>query len=196
MAASLMRLAMRGKPLIARSGGRAADGCRKNLVPRAQSGLPFRRLAAACLSSFRHRQMSAQTFDLVFNGYWREAKLSGIPAQSGVFCVYVCTHDPVDKMVVLQHLIHIGETGNANSTIAQSTLWPVWNGARDNDRQQICFNFAPAESRYRRQIAATLIHAHKPATNDEFKTNFPYGSTVVTVSGQAQFLKKSSSAGM
>ncbi|MDR3401294.1 MAG: hypothetical protein P4L99_02255 [Chthoniobacter sp.] len=133
--------------------------------------------------------MPVQAFEVIFNGYWREAKISGLPAQSGVFCVYVCNYHPADKAVVLLRLIYIGETGNANGTIAQDRLWPNWKAARDNPNQQICFSFAPVESRYRRQVAAALIHAHQPPANDDFKTNFPYEPTAVTVSGRMDLLK-------
>src|SRR4051812_39159321 len=105
--------------------------------------------------------MAAQLFEVTFLGYWREPKISGLPAQSGVFCVYVCNHNPADKAVVLLRLLYIGETGNANGTIAQDRMWPSWKAALGNPNQQLCFSFAPVESRYRRQVAATLIHAHQ-----------------------------------
>ncbi|MEI9893700.1 MAG: hypothetical protein WDN28_07315 [Chthoniobacter sp.] len=133
--------------------------------------------------------MPAQAFEVTFNGYWREAKMSGLPAQSGVFCVYVCNFNPADKAVILLRLLYIGETGNANLTIVQNPLWPGWKAALGNPRQQLCFSFAPVESRYRGQVAAALIHAHQPPLNDDFKTNFPFEPTAVSVSGRVDLLK-------
>jgi len=32
--------------------------------------------------------MAAQAFSMIFDGYWREPNKGGIPAESGVYCVY------------------------------------------------------------------------------------------------------------
>lgn len=134
--------------------------------------------------------MSALTLDLKFNGYWREPKISGLPAESGVFCVYLCSYNAADKAVIILRLLHIGETGNANRTVAQHPLWSTWKAAKDRSDQQICFTFAPVAAIHRHQIAAALIYAHKPITNGDFKNDFPFEATVLTINGRSSLLQK------
>jgi hypothetical protein len=32
-----------------------------------------------------------KTITLAFDGYWREPKMSSLPAEAGIYCVYTCT---------------------------------------------------------------------------------------------------------
>jgi len=34
-----------------------------------------------------------KTITLAFDGYWREPKMSSLPAEAGIYCVYTCTYN-------------------------------------------------------------------------------------------------------
>jgi len=40
-----------------------------------------------------------KTISLKFDGYWREVNKSGIPAESGIYGVYVCTYNKEQNTV-------------------------------------------------------------------------------------------------
>lgn len=131
--------------------------------------------------------MAAETHHLEFDGYWREPNIGGIPAQSGIYCVYTCKYNANDKTVSLKRLIYIGESDNVRERIAGHEKWPAWRRYLVAG-QEICFNFAPI-SRSRARVEAACIHEHKPPENSEYVNSFPYDRTTVTTSGRNALLK-------
>ena len=132
--------------------------------------------------------MPSHRFDLTFNGYWREPNIAGIPTDAGIFCVYVCTFNPTEKTVALLELIYIGESENVRKSVGEHHLWPTWRAKKTAHDQQICFSFAPVTMEHCERIAAALIHANKPPINSDFKDSFPFGETIVSVTGRASHL--------
>ena len=61
--------------------------------------------------------MAAMTFNVEFDGYWREKNIGGIPANSGIYCVYECTYNQEEKTVSIHRLIYIGEARDARDRI-------------------------------------------------------------------------------
>lgn len=129
-----------------------------------------------------------EKFNLEFDGFWREPNISGIPAQSGIYCVYVCNYNEHENTVGLKRLIYIGESGNVQKRIKGHEKRPEWRRYLSTG-QQLCFNFAPI-SQGRGRVEATCIYKHQPPTNTEYKDNFPFDSTTVTTSGANEFLKE------
>ena len=70
--------------------------------------------------------MVAKSYALDFNGYWHEPNISGLPATSGIYGVYVSTYDANAKTVSLKRLIYIGESENVKSRVAKHEKWPAW----------------------------------------------------------------------
>ena len=127
-------------------------------------------------------------FHLKFEGYWVETKTSGIPDQSGVYCVYVCSYDENENTVDLKRLIYIGESGSVRKRITEHEKWSAWRLFR-NTGQLLCFNFAPVTDG-RNQAEAACIYEHQPPGNTEYKDNFSFDSTTVTTSGNNRLLKE------
>ena len=76
--------------------------------------------------------MAGASYNLIFGGYWREVHKGGIPAESGVYCVYVCRFNEEKKTVTLDDLIYIGQAEDAKEEIAQHKKWPVWRKGGQN----------------------------------------------------------------
>ena len=49
--------------------------------------------------------MTAQSYKLQFKGYRRERNKGGIPAESGIYCVYVSTYNSRKKTITLNKLV-------------------------------------------------------------------------------------------
>lgn len=132
--------------------------------------------------------MSAQHFDLVFNGYWREPNKAGIPAESGVFCVYVCTFNPTQKTVSMSLLVHIGHGDNVADEVAKVELWGPWLRHKSSPDQELCFSFASVPPDCRERVAAALIMKHQPVENQKYREEFPFEDTSLSLQGRAVIL--------
>lgn len=123
--------------------------------------------------------MPPKSFSLNFGGYWREKNIAGIPAESGVYCVYTCTHNPQAGTVSIRSLIYIGESDDARHRVENHEKWPDWRKYL-RQGEEICFNFAPVEATERERVEAALIFHHKPPENSEYTDTFPFDDTTIS----------------
>jgi excinuclease UvrABC nuclease subunit len=131
--------------------------------------------------------MAAQTFSMIFKGYWREPNKGSIPAESGVYCVYTCVLNVEQKSVTLQKLLYIGEAGNVRDRVANHERLEDWE-AHLRDGEQLCYSFSPSSFANRERCEAALIFQHKPPENDEYKHDFPFDPTTIITTGKNKFL--------
>ena len=130
--------------------------------------------------------MAAKSYSLTYNGYWREANVGGIPAQSGVYSVYACRYDRSSDTVSIRKLIYIGEAQNVRSRVSGHEKTPQWR-RHLTAGEELCFNFAPIGGD-RERVEAALIHHHKPPENTQYVDTFPYEKTTVSTGGKNRFL--------
>lgn len=134
--------------------------------------------------------MAEKTFKIEFDGYWREPNISGIPAKSGVYCVYKCTYNKNEKTVSIRKLIYIGEAADVNDRIKNHENWDNWKD-HVNSGNQLCFSYGYVESTNRDRVEAALIFKHKPPENSEYTDSFPFDKTTISLSGKTALLKTS-----
>ena len=130
--------------------------------------------------------MTAKSYSLTYDGYWREPNISSIPAQSGVYSVYACSYSVSSKKVNIRKLIYIGESRNVRDRINGHEKWPAWR-RHLKAGEQICINFAPIGVD-RERVEAALINHHKPPENTEYVNDFRYPQTTVATSGRNALL--------
>ena len=130
--------------------------------------------------------MTAKSYSLTYDGYWRELKIGSIPAQSGVYSVYACRHNASAGTVTIRKLIYIGESQNVRDRISKHEKWNDWR-RHLNAGEVLCFNFAPI-SVDRERVEAALINHLKPPENTEYTNTFPYPQTTVRTSGKNTLL--------
>ena len=128
--------------------------------------------------------MAAKSYSLDYDGYWRAPNISGLPANSGIYCVYACVHNVSVKTVTLRRLLYIGEAENVRNRIANHERWDDW--VRElKAGEELCFNAAlisPTADRERAEAA--MIHHHKPPCNVEYVNAFPFDTTTVGTRGK------------
>ena len=131
--------------------------------------------------------MAEKTISIEFGGYWRDENKSSIPAQSGVYCVYECTHNVKEKTVTLHKLIYIGEAENVRSRIADHKTRPDWlKHVRQGN--ELCFSFGAVSGSERERVEAAMIFKHKPPENTEYVNSFPFDKTTMSLSGKTALL--------
>lgn len=127
--------------------------------------------------------MAEKTITISFDGYWRDENKSGVPAKSGLYCVYSCTYDVNNKTVSIHNLIYIGEAGDVRSRIANHDKYNDWlKHVKKGD--ELCFSFGAVESSDRSQAEAAMIFKHKPPENEEYLDSFPFDKTIMSLSGK------------
>ena len=113
----------------------------------------------------REKQMAGvmeKTIELKFRGYWRAKNASGIPNESGIFCVYLCTYNSDSDTVTLHKLLDVGQSEKVQDAIYETDLNVHWFKKLD-EGQELCFSFAPVhdfDESGRKKIVASLINFH------------------------------------
>ena len=130
--------------------------------------------------------MSAKTYLLKYDGYWRESHINGIPSQSGIYSVYTCKYNTLEKTVTIRKLIYIGESENVNKRVNGHEKWTDWHRYLQSG-EILCINFAPINIDRVRAEAAMIYH-HKPPANTEYVDSFPYDATTMQTSGKNALL--------
>lgn len=133
--------------------------------------------------------MATKNISLEFDGYWRETNKSGIPAESGIYCVYVCTHNK-EETLSIRRLIYIGESQDVNSRISNHEKLKDWGNYLKNG-EIICYSLCKVGTIDRERAEAALIFKHKPPVNTEYTDAFPFDTTTITLSGKHKFLDSS-----
>lgn len=133
--------------------------------------------------------MAEKTFELQFNGYWREPNIGGLPKKSGIYCVYSCTYDETRNTVSIQRLLYIGESKDVQGRVKGHPKKDEWK-RQLRSGEVLCFNAADIEAASRERAEAALIYHHKPVCNVEYKDSFPFDKTTVTTSGLSARLSR------
>ncbi len=137
--------------------------------------------------------MPSATYNLKFDGYWREMNSASIPDESGIYCVYTCDYDVTAGGVSIDQLIYIGEAEKVRNRIKDHERKSDWEKSLKIG-QELCYSFAPIVSG-RERAEAALINRRKPKYNTEHKDNFSYDETNVETSGRKAELSSSFSVG-
>ncbi len=132
--------------------------------------------------------MAEQTYELEFDGYWRESAMGSIPDKSGIYCVFSCVHSQAKNTVSLKKLIYIGESGDVRSRLANHEKLDDWKN-HVKQGEELCFSFAPAPSASRVRCEAAMIFKHEPPVNTEYTEAFPHDKTTISITGVTSLLK-------
>jgi len=127
--------------------------------------------------------MAEKTITIGFRGYWRDKNKSGLPAESGVYCVYECTYNVNEDTVSIHNLIYIGESKDVKSRVANHEQYKDWlKHVRSGN--ELCFSFGGVLATDRARAEAAMIFKHKPPENDEYVDSFPFDKTTMSLSGK------------
>lgn len=132
-------------------------------------------------------KMAAMTFNVNFEGYWRERNIGGIPSRLGVYCVYECTYNLEKDTVSIHRIIYMGEAEDVRDRIRNHEKWQAWK-RNVRSGNELCFSYCYVESENRDRVEAAFIFKHKPPENDEYKDEFPFDTTTIKATGGTALL--------
>ncbi len=133
----------------------------------------------------------AKTYNLEFNGYWREPNISGLPNSSGIYCVYVCTYNVAQETVSISKLLYIGESAKVKDRVDGHPGLAGWK-RQLTQGQVLCFSAAgisPGTDRERAEAA--MIYKQQPPCNASCKDSFSHDTTTINTSGKNRLLTAS-----
>lgn len=133
--------------------------------------------------------MVAKAYSLTFGGYWLADAVSGLPASSGIYCVYACSHNPFLERVSLRRLLYIGEAANVRDRVSMHERRHDWRN-RLMTGEKLCFSAATISPQADRGRAeAAMIFKHQPPCNVLCKDNFAFDMTTISTSGHNALLQ-------
>lgn len=133
--------------------------------------------------------MTAATFNVNINGYYRDSKKNGIPNLEGVYFVYTSTYNPQQNTVTLHNLIYIGESDHVNLRIQNHEKYDIWKMYLQLG-QELCYSVGQVVNDDRFRVEAAYIFRHKPPVNTEYVNAFPFDQTTVNSLGETTFIDR------
>ena len=136
--------------------------------------------------------MAKRSYALEFDGYWREPNWSGLPAESGIYCVYACAYDSGKGTVSIKRLLYVGESGNVRKRVPEEprNRRDKWAGEL-NRGEVLCVSCAKITAAVRERVEAAIIYRHEPPCNTEYVDFFPFDATTVSTDGKKAKLSQS-----
>lgn len=134
------------------------------------------------------KNVAVHDYTLDFQGYWLDRNKSGLPAESGIYCVYAASYNPAQDTVSLQKLLYIGKAVNVRTRHADHEGLPSWE-RKLCAGQILCYSFAPLAKRSLMICEAALIYKNKPICNDIGKDSFLHEGTHVVTRGRNALLE-------
>ena len=131
--------------------------------------------------------MAEKTINIEFAGYWRDEIKGSLPAKSGVYCVYECTRNVMEKNITIHKQIYIGESENVKNRVANHEKHEDWL-KHVKKGNELCFSFGGVGATDRARAEAAMIFKHKPPENNEYVDSFPYDRTTISLSGETALL--------
>lgn len=126
-------------------------------------------------------------YELNFNGYWIDSRISGIPKTSGVYLVYRCTYD--NDGVSLKELLYIGQAENLYERISNHDKKDLFK-KQCKEGEILCYSVAEVLPDNLDIVENALIFAQKPRLNDDDKDRFRFNIPVsFIVEGRCKLLE-------
>jgi len=131
--------------------------------------------------------MAEKSISITFDGYWRDENKEGLPAKSGIYCVYECTYNLNDKTIRIHKLIYVGEADDVRARVVGHEKYKTWLNYVGKGNE-LCFSFGEVGSLDRSRAEAAIIYKHKPPANDQYIVSFPFDKTTISLSGKTALL--------
>lgn len=123
-----------------------------------------------------------------FNGYRRDVLRNGLPEKSGIYMIYRCKFNEIEKSVSLKELFYIGQSKNINHEVC-------YHARRNEFLQQaeqgetICYSYAFVDEKELDIIENALIFTQKPRLNEKLKDNYNHEDAQFIIEGKNGLLK-------
>lgn len=126
-------------------------------------------------------------YDLNFNGYWVEGRISEIPHASGIYLVYRCVYE--EEGVVLKELIYIGQSEDLHERIKSHDKKDLFK-SECREGETLCYSVAEVPNDSLNIVENALVFAQKPKLNDKYKDEFEYGMPAsFMIEGRCKLMK-------
>ncbi len=131
--------------------------------------------------------MNAHEYTLEFKGYKLEGNENTFEHDSGIYCVYACTYNPVENTVRIRRLLYIGQAEDFNVRHQNHNKKSEWN-AQLLSGEKLCYSRAHLGVRSLDICEAAMIFEHQPVCNDTADVGFHHDTTHILTTGKNSLL--------
>lgn len=128
------------------------------------------------------------TINISIEGYWREIHKKALPAYPGIFLVYQSKYDEELRVISLLRLLYIGEGHNIRDEVeAQKVTTKCSQYLKPGEELSYSTGFVRAQDMTR--VRAAFVFKHQPEANTKYKTEYPFESINIALSGKTKLLE-------
>lgn len=128
-----------------------------------------------------------RSFNLFFDGYWREANKQYVSEGSGVYLIYRCRYLPEQDTVSLSQLIYIGKADNIKTRIANHSEKEFSKVLEAGET--LCYAYSLIEKKELDLVENALVFAEQPQCNIQLKDNYSHEDAHFTIEGACSLMK-------
>ncbi|MCF0220111.1 MAG: GIY-YIG nuclease family protein [Muribaculaceae bacterium] len=129
-----------------------------------------------------------KTYNIEFQGYWRDANKDGIPSESGVYLVYRSRYNNETNTIGLIEIIYIGQSNDVHDRIVNHDQRKSFEETLKAG-EELAFAIAPILEEELDIVEQSLIFAQKPELNDLYKDNYQQEDAAFKIGGNCIGLK-------
>lgn len=128
------------------------------------SGYDNKKLMAASIED-NDKEQRIHFVTLKFDGYCTHYNRMDVPAEPGIYCVYLYQHNPSESGITPHKLLYIGSALNVKLQLEIDEMNNYWQKFQQPG-EKICFSFAPIDENLLKPIREAMIFRHKPPANN------------------------------
>lgn len=121
-----------------------------------------------------------KSYNLVFDGYYIEPKY--LPEYSGIYLVYACLRDDIQKKVTLHRLLYIGQSENIKERHNNHNHQEKFESQLQSG-ESLCYSCVEVNLVDLDRVENGLIYKYKPVVNELCKSKFGFLRTLFHLSG-------------
>ena len=126
---------------------------------------------------------------LEFKGLKLDSNKAYLEDDSGIYCVYICAYNSIEKVYIIKKLLYIGEADSIRERLKSHEKHQTWENNLING-EQLGYTRALISGDDKLRAEAALIFHHKPPVNTDHKDHFGYPDTKMILKGNTGSLDK------
>ena len=129
-----------------------------------------------------------KVYKITFNGYRRDKYKEGLPEYSGIYVVYRCVYNSMEKTVTLKEIIYIGKSNNIKNEVCyHARRKDFLEEAKNNET--LCYTYANVSNSNLDIVENALIFAQKPRLNENLVDNYNHETAQFLIEGKTSLFK-------
>lgn len=128
------------------------------------------------------------SYNLNFEGYWRDINKGGLPTYSGIYTVYRCRYNDDVDTVSLIEIIYIGQAENIRDRHKNHEKLELFKTQLKSE-EELCYSCSQVDKGSLDLVENALVFAQKPRLNDQLREKYNYKPARFKLDGRVALMK-------